>query len=404
LERGHTIDFFAKEDFVRPEELFGWDTFTYVGVERPAYLRLEEWTRRAPLPHPIAHATGLFSYQAHLQALRRTLIRRHHRTPYDVVLFLGTGAQFDLPDTAPPVVSWLQGPPTTEIESIRKHRDQIVTLCGPLTYAKLRAFYLWKHRQSRREITRSNVVICGSPWSRDRIIEYGVAPEQVYALPYPFDLTFFSPASYAAPTPPYTFLWLGRIVPRKRLDLLLDAFALLAAKRSDVHLQIAGHLDHFEGYRALLDAFPYPDQLSYVSHVPRSEVPELLGMSTALVQPSENENFGSSVAEALAVGTPVILGPTNGTGAYATDACFSFDQYTPDAVCAALEQCLTAQISTPRTLKRQARQTAEAVFSTDSVVDQLEHILLDTAAQQAATSSGDGLPRTAAAPPIKVKE
>ncbi len=402
LRRGHDIDFFAKKDFVPPEEvLMDWDNFTYVGVDRPGFQTVERRVCSSFLPYPVKHLATTVSYQAHLRHIRQTLLERHAWAPYDIVLFLGTGAQFALPDDLP-VVSWLQGPPQSEIESIIDNAEPIVDLCGPLTYAKLRLFYLWKNRRMHQEIQHSDTLICGSEWARQRLIDYGVAPSSAHALPYPFDLNLFSlDPNRDRPSSP-TFVWLGRIVPRKRLDLLLDAFAMLAAERSDVHLRVVGHFDHFGGYRTLIDNFPYPNQISYTSNVPRRDVPDLLGSATALVQPSENENFGSSVAEALAVGTPVVLGPTNGTREYATSACFSFDEYTPESLYRALKACLHAQTSTPYDLAEAARKTAEDQFQVRDIVGRLETILELQSTPDTPPVNGHQLRRSASSEPAEL--
>ncbi len=48
--------------------------------------------------------------------------------------------------------------------------------------------------------------------------------------------------------------------------------------------------------------------MKVIDGVPREAVPDLIRQATAVVQVSENENFGSSIAEALACGVPVVAG------------------------------------------------------------------------------------------------
>ncbi len=109
------------------------------------------------------------------------------------------------------------------------------------------------------------------------------------------------------------FLWLGRSEPRKRLDLLLEAYGLLLQGRQDVRLKIIGGFVWASGYKQLIDRFEYPEYLKYQPSIDRAKVPELMAQCDMLIQPSEGENFGFSVAEALCCGLPVIVGPTNGT-------------------------------------------------------------------------------------------
>ena len=74
----------------------------------------------------------------------------------------------------------------------------------------------------------SDALICGSNWTRSRLVELGVAAGDVTALPYPVDLEQFAPAAdesldWSQPE----IVWLGRIVPRKRLDIAVDAFPIV---------------------------------------------------------------------------------------------------------------------------------------------------------------------------------
>ena len=380
LQRGHTIDFFAKEDFVYPASLFAYDGFTYIGVERNGYQRVERWAHATPIStHALRFAVGQVSYNAHLQLIRRELLRRHAEAPYDVVLFLGTGAPFTIRARDLPVVTWVQGPPMTEIEAIKRHQAQICQRCGWLTYAKLRAYYLWRDWSSKRENRRADQIICGSEWSRSRIVETGVSADTVHALPYPFDLDFFEARPRQTPTVP-TFGWLGRIVPRKRLDLLVSAFELVVQQYPEARLDVVGHFDSFQGFRSLLDECSVPEgHISYRESIPRSEVPAYLRSVTALVQPSENENFGSSVAEAMAVGTPAIVGPTNGTSEYAVGGCYHFDEHTPDSLAHSMIRCLEHQQRDADAVALEARTAASDMFAPSLVVETLETILQQTA-------------------------
>jgi glycosyltransferase involved in cell wall biosynthesis len=103
-------------------------------------------------------------------------------------------------------------------------------------------------------------------------------------------------------------LFLGRIHPKKGCDLLLTAFAQVAARDPGLLLVIAGP-DPDNLRQDLLGTVPDVD--------PAREV--WTGMLTgnakwgafraaeAFVLPSHQENFGIAVAEALACGTPVLI-------------------------------------------------------------------------------------------------
>jgi len=122
------------------------------------------------------------------------------------------------------------------------------------------------------------------------------------------DAVNFTPArrsgavrSAIAPGARRILLYVGRLAPEKRLDVLLDAFPIVHEQIRDVALVIVGHGPaadelrrrqahgvHFTGYltgEALADAYAAAD---------------------AFVFPSDTETFGNVVVEALASGLPVI--------------------------------------------------------------------------------------------------
>lgn len=104
-------------------------------------------------------------------------------------------------------------------------------------------------------------------------------------------------------------LFLGRIHYKKGLDLLIPAFAAVAAEHDDVDLVIAGpDNDHY-----------LPEVRRWVTEHALDARVHVLGMlrgmdrvsalrdASLFVLPSRQENFGITVVEAMAAGTPVII-------------------------------------------------------------------------------------------------
>ena len=139
-----------------------------------------------------------------------------------------------------------------------------------------------------------------------------------------------------------------------------------------MRLTIVGSFPFADGFRQLLDAFPFPDRLTYVPRMSRDDVRALLRRTAVLVQPSEDEDFGSSVAESLACGTPVVVGPTNGTGEYVDEGGVHFERYDAGSVAAAITEALDRLAEDPAEMRAQARRVAERHFNTQAVVDALE--------------------------------
>jgi len=170
-------------------------------------------------------------------------------------------------------------------------------------------------------------------------------------------------------------LSLGRLDPRKRLDLLLDAFALVLEAVPGARLRIVGRPGSAPRQLSLLERFPRRDAVEYRPAVPRPEVPALLREASVLVQASENENFGSSVAEALACGTPVVLGPTNGTADYIDSTSEVFGAYEPSDVADSILAVLERRRERPDEVRASTRAVAKRWFAAPAVADRLLEII-----------------------------
>jgi glycosyltransferase involved in cell wall biosynthesis len=312
-----------------------------------------------------------------MRRIVRRMCEEHRERHYDLELFLGQWAYGRVPGL--PVVSWVQGAPGSDSRSVKRHHREIKRLCGYREYAKLRTYSIYRaSRLGRPPFEHTDIPICGSRVSEATLTTvYGVAPETTRSLPYPIDLERFRQAARHVDDGLMELAWVGRIIPRKRLDLFLDAAALLIADGRDIRLTMVGGFPFAKGFQSLIDAFPFPERLSYTPRLARDDVARLLQTASVLVQPSEDEDFGSSVAEALACGTPVVVGPTNGTGQYIDDGGARFADYRAESVADAIAAVLDRISADPDGVSASARRAAMKYFSVTYVVDGLEELFND---------------------------
>jgi glycosyltransferase involved in cell wall biosynthesis len=102
-------------------------------------------------------------------------------------------------------------------------------------------------------------------------------------------------------------LFLSRLHPKKAVDRLLAAWALVAPRWPDWHLAIAGAAegDHLGELRRLAGELGL-GTVRFLGEVLGRDKEEAYRSSSVFVLPSHHENFGIVVAEALSHGLPVI--------------------------------------------------------------------------------------------------
>ncbi len=108
-------------------------------------------------------------------------------------------------------------------------------------------------------------------------------------------------------------LFLGRLIPRKGADILIEAFASSCPKSG--HLVIAGP-EGERGYRAYLEERArnsgVESRVTFTGPLYDADKLAILADSDLFVLPSRYENFANAPAEAIACGIPVII--TNACG------------------------------------------------------------------------------------------
>ena len=109
-------------------------------------------------------------------------------------------------------------------------------------------------------------------------------------------------------------LFLGRVHVKKGPDLLFEAFAhilrrLPPAATRDVHLVMAGPNEHAYGRRMfrLAGRLGLADRVTWTGMITGDLKWGAFRTAEAFILPSHQENFGISVAEALACGVPVLI-------------------------------------------------------------------------------------------------
>jgi glycosyltransferase involved in cell wall biosynthesis len=374
--RGHEIHFYSKASFVDPRPAVGdLQGFRFFDTTNSGPDQLRRRVSRVPGAGFLA---GQYDAATYNRLLVREMAHHHASENYDLSLWLGEFARGRMGSV--PVVSYIQGPPGTDARSILNRSDEIKALAGPIVAFKWGL--LAKLRLSRVGLPALRVTdqfIVGSRESRGTLrILYGIPDERIFTLPYPIDLQMFKPEllkTEASQSSSLRVCWLGRIIPRKRLDLFLNGAALAIKNGLDVFLTVVGGIGFVPGYEKLIHTFPYADRLHWQKGISREKVPALLAQQDVLVQPSDEENFGSSVAEAQACGLPVVVGRTNGNADYLCSRDIHLQDDRPETLAEALSLLSTRKNQGQWGDRAISRQFAQEHFSLNRVATSLIEIL-----------------------------
>ena len=102
----------------------------------------------------------------------------------------------------------------------------------------------------------------------------------------------------------------GRIMPRKNVEMLVQAFDLLAPRFDDLHLVLTGGAGFgSEEVIKQIEASPYRERIYLAGWIDEEDLGPLYAAAAALVFPSKHEGFGLPIVEAMACGTPVVASP-----------------------------------------------------------------------------------------------
>ncbi len=137
-----------------------------------------------------------------------------------------------------------------------------------------------------------------------------------------------------APQTRDTYLFVGRLEPRKGVNMLIEAFSRMPQH----HLLVVGSGEDEAQYRAAAAAAPH---IEFAGYLQKEKLSALMGRVKAVVVTSQcYESFGMMIIEAYAHGVPVIAGRIGGFPQLVQEGetGLLFDYDSADALCEAVKR------------------------------------------------------------------
>ncbi|RMG67417.1 MAG: glycosyltransferase [Calditrichaeota bacterium] len=232
----------------------------------------------------------------------------------------------------------------------------------------------WKNRWLYGRLSRAIVVNARA--IRVRLLETGFIPwEKIHLIYNGVEIPAHLPAYRPDPNP-FRFVFVGALVERKRVDLLLRAFATLRHRHPHrpTTLSIAGEGPRRAALEQLSQQLGLAGSVSFLGH--QSQIGALLSRSDALVLPSANEGVPNAALEAMAWGVPAVLTRVGGITELIQDRWNGLlvSEGHLEHLAEAMERLLTSPVLRQK-IRRTAYQYVRSNHSLDKMGDALEGLL-----------------------------
>lgn len=230
--------------------------------------------------------------------------------------------------------------------------------------SSLQAQLYWRY-MLRNSVRRAQRIIVVSEQTRDELISYwSVDPARIRIIHNTLrpSLRYDAPNVQVVQTMRQRYgerylLHTGRIMPRKNVETLVQAFDALASHIPDLHLVLTGGTGFgSEGVVRQIETSPYRERIHLAGWVAEEDLGPLYAGASMLVFPSKHEGFGLPIIEAMACGTPVVASPEAASISICGDAVVRANCTSAQPLAEAIQQVLTDAALRERLIRSGHRQ------------------------------------------------
>jgi glycosyltransferase involved in cell wall biosynthesis len=276
-----------------------------------------------------------------------------------------------------------------------------LTVCVPCTVARCPLVWHQHDIIPNRLVNRLILRFCGALTARilacsavvaESLSMLGIAPSKITTVHNAVTDSFFAPlpdreecrTALHLPTEGQLISVVGRLVPRKGQDLLIDALGRLDAAGFSAHLAIAGEtpgypeadpedLAYRVHLRQIVARHGLTERVHFLGY--QSDIHLVYGASDVVAMPSTGEPFGLAVTEAFASGVPVVATRSGGHGEIIDNGVTGLlvPPGDPDALASALHAVLVDSELRDRLIAR-ARLEAYHRFSQPAFAETLVRV------------------------------
>lgn len=294
----------------------------------------------------------------HYQSERELLNYIYHAFGFIRTLYRGTGPTYDL------CHAW-SGLPAGALALLLKWKRQLPYIVGlrgsDVPGYDVRYKYLYPFLKiPLNAIWRSASAITANSHELRALALRFRPQEAIDVIPNGVDLQHFHLRDLTTSHHPLRVLCVARLVERKGISDLIDAFHKALQTQPDMKLILVGRGDKENEYRNQVQHLQLVEHVEFLGVIEHHDMPKIYQDADMFVLPSWYEGMSNAVLEAIASGLPIVTTYTGGTTDMLRGNGILVPMHEPDAIAKAIlelasNQALRFQMS------RRSREIAESL-------------------------------------------
>ena len=208
-------------------------------------------------------------------------------------------------------------------------------------------------------------IICYTETERKQLIDLGIHPEKISIIHNGVDTDHFTPLTNIAPKK--QILWIGKYVPGKGVEYLLQGFQLFSREFADYTLLMIGRGPQKDDCLKMIEDLGLKEKVILMDFVDNEDLPEIYQQSSLFVLPSLEEGVPRTILEAMACGVPVACTELPQLVKIVSECGLLFPPKDPEALAAALST-LVSDHEMAQGCGRNGREKAVSMYSWSDTV------------------------------------
>ena len=226
---------------------------------------------------------------------------------------------------------------------------------------------------STRIFKSSTKIVCLTRADAEQVVRLGCPASKIRLIPNPVDAEMFKP--HPEKEQDNLIVWVGRFVPEKGLENLIDAAKLVQSRINDVRFLLVGDGPLRNELEYLINDRGLSNIVSLMGPLEHKEVADMLAKASIFAFPSYKEGMPRAVLEAMSTGKAVVASDIPGMDEIIENGINGVLVQPRDAN--ALGDAIIALLNDKKLreeLGRNARQTILKSFTWKNHLTQLEKI------------------------------